>query len=68
MGRHDTTTLDKARDELMSHIVRCQVLDARHEDRMEWLSDTVDYMAGRYPRLGELELAQLCLKGPRGVG
>ena len=76
MGRHDATPLTRARDELMSHVVRCEVLDARHEDRFEWLDDTIDYMADRYPQLGELEIAQLELMGrqflrpviPHGAG
>ena len=59
MGRHKTTALDKARDELMSHIQRCEVLDAQMEHRFEWLDDTIDYMAGRYPQLSDLQLAQL---------
>ena len=63
MGRHDSTPLTKARDELMSHIQRCGVLDAEKEHRKEWLDDTIDYMAGRYTRLSELELAQLELMG-----
>jgi len=60
----------------MSHVVRCEVLEARSDDRFEWLDDTLDYMADRYPQLGELELAQLELMGrqflrpviPHGVG
>lgn len=63
MGKYDPTTLTKARDELMSHIVRCGALDASDQDRMEWLDETIDYMADRYPRLSELELAQLELMG-----
>lgn len=63
MGRHDSTPLTKARDELMSHIQRCGVLDAGMDDRQEWLDDTMDYMAGRYTRLNELELAKLELMG-----
>lgn len=59
MGRHDATALTKARDELMSHIVRCEVLDAIPEHRFEWLGETMDYMAGRYPQLSDLELARL---------
>ena len=59
MGRHKTTPLDKARDELMSHIVRCEVLDAVEDHRWEWLEETMDYMAGRYPQLSDLQLAHL---------
>lgn len=76
MGRHDTTALDRARDELMSHVVRCEVLDAEHDDRREWLSDTMDYMAERYPQLTDLHITQLEMIGrqfikpaiPHGAG
>ena len=47
----------------MSHVIRCEVLDARRADRLEWLDDTMDYMADRYPQLSDLELAQLELIG-----
>ncbi len=56
---HRTTDLDKARDELMSHIVRCEVLEAVMEHRLEWLDDTMEYMADRWPSLSPLQLAQL---------
>ncbi|MDT8368328.1 MAG: hypothetical protein RQ745_03915 [Longimicrobiales bacterium] len=59
MGRHDATLFTKARDELMSHTIRCDVLEAHLDDRMSWLSDTLDYMAGRYPQLSDLELSRL---------
>jgi hypothetical protein len=76
VGRHDATPLTRARDELMSHVIRCEVLEARREDRFEWLDDTIDYMADRYPQLSDLEIAQLELIGrqflrpviPHGVG
>jgi hypothetical protein len=47
----------------MSHVIRCDVLEARHADRFEWLDDTMDYMADRYPQLSELQLTQLELIG-----
>lgn len=59
MGRHDTTPLTKARDEMMSHVVRCNVLQAEMDERLEWLDDTIDYMAERYPMLSDLQLALL---------
>ena len=68
MGRkHNKTTLDHARDELMSHVVRCNVLQARMEDRLEWLDETMDYMAERYPSLNEMALAQLEMIGRQFV-
>ena len=64
MGKsHQKTDLDKARDELMSHVVRCEVLDAAMEHRLEWLEDTMDFMAERYPQLSDLQLAQLEMMG-----
>ncbi len=76
MGKHDHTTLDRARDELMSHVIRCEVLEAEHDHRREWLDETMDYMAERYPDLSELQLAQLEMIGrqfikppiPHGAG
>ncbi len=59
MGRRKTTVLEIARDELMSHVQRCGVLDAEMEHRVEWLDETMDYMAGRYPMLSDLQLVQL---------
>jgi len=58
-SKHQTTLIDRARDELFSHVIRCDVLEAHMDDRTEWLADTMDFMAHRYPQLGELELAQL---------
>ncbi len=75
-NRHKTTDLDRARDELMSHVVRCEVLEATMEHRVEWLNDTLDFMAERYPQLGDLQMAQLEMMGrqfikpaiPHGAG
>lgn len=64
-SKHETTLLDRARDELFSHVIRCEVLEAHVDDRTEWLADTMDFMAHRYPQLGELELAQLEVLGKR---
>ncbi len=64
MGKnHETTRLDHARDELMSHVVRCEVLNARMDDRHAWLDDTMEYMRQRYPFLNEMELARLEVMG-----
>jgi len=60
---HRKTTLDRARDELMSHAVRCNVLDARMADRTVWLDETMDYMGKRYPELSQLEFVQLEMIG-----
>jgi hypothetical protein len=51
--------LDQARDELFSHINRCGVLHASPEDQKIWMGETVDYLAERYPDLGDAELDAL---------
>ena len=66
-SKHKTTLLDRARDELFSHVIRCEVLEAHMDDRKDWLADTMDFMAHRYPQLGELELAQLEVLGQRFI-
>ena len=65
MGRHTHTDLDAARDELMSHVHRCGVLQATPEQQQEWLHDTMGYMADRYPALTPDELAELQAIGER---
>ena len=62
MGRHDSR-IDNARDELMSHIVRCQVLQAELDERMTWLDETMDYIADRYNHLSDMELAKVEIMG-----
>lgn len=52
-------TFDRARDELFSHIHRCEVIGATEEQQVEWMDDTIQYMAERYPDLNDRELQQL---------
>lgn len=59
------TDLEIARDELMSHIHRCNVLKATPEQQQEWLADTADYMAERFPNLSKEELGELQKIGER---
>lgn len=61
MSRHAprTSLFDRARDELFSHIHRCGVLEATEEQQREWMDDTIEYMAERYPELSPEETAQL---------
>jgi hypothetical protein len=66
-NKHQTTPLDRARDELFSHVIRCNVLEATMQDREEWLVETMDYMAGRHPHLTGIELAQLEVLGGRFI-
>jgi hypothetical protein len=61
------TVLEKARDELFSHILRCEVLGAQDEHQREWFDDTMEYMAERYPGLSDEQLAELRQLGERYV-
>lgn len=63
--KHETTTFDRARDELFSHIHRCGVIGATPEQQQEWMRDTMDYLAERYPDLAPQDLEQLGVLGLR---
>ena len=65
MGKHERTTLDKARDELFSHINRCGVLEATEDQQKEWMDDTLQFIEERYPDLNATELKQLEQLGMR---
>lgn len=62
-GRKDV--LERARDELFSHIHRCGVLDALQEHQIEWMDETVEYLSERYPDLNRDELGELRTIGLR---
>lgn len=51
--------IERARDELFSHIHRCGVLKAAPADQDSWMTETMEYLAERYPDLGEKELFHL---------
>lgn len=59
------TAMEKARDELFSHINRCGVLKATADDQRHWLDETVEYLGERYPDLSEVELKELFQVGIR---
>lgn len=59
------TTLDQARDELFSHVLRCGVLEAAPEHQKEWMDDTMQYLADRYPDMTPDELAKVRVLGER---
>lgn len=59
MSKHERTALDRARDELFSHINRCGVLEASDEQQKEWMDDTLKFLEERYPDLSGNELKQL---------
>ena len=50
---------------MFSHIQRCGVLQAQAADQHEWLKDTMDYLADRYPDLTDGQLATVELMGRR---
>ena len=51
--------IERARDELFSHIHRCGVLNAEAADQDVWMTETVEYLAERYPDLAVSDLAKL---------
>jgi hypothetical protein len=51
--------LDRARDELFSHINRCGVLAAAEDDQRIWMDETIDYIGERYPDLTDPDLKGL---------
>jgi hypothetical protein len=57
--------LNRARDELFSHINRCGVLQAEEEDQRHWMDETIDYLAERYPDLSDGDLQDLYSVGIR---
>ncbi|HVA57994.1 MAG: hypothetical protein WBQ26_15725 [Gemmatimonadaceae bacterium] len=56
---------EEARDELFQHIIRCGVIGSAPEHRQEWFSETMKYMADRYPELAEADVEQLKTLGER---
>lgn len=64
-GKYEPTDLERARDELFSHIQRCHVLDATSDQQEEWLDETVEYLAERYPALDRKGLSKLRKLGER---
>lgn len=59
MGGGKKELLDQARDELFSHINRCNVLEADAEDQGQWMDETIEYLGERYPDLSDEELHAL---------
>ncbi len=57
--------LDRARDELFSHINRCGVLKASAEDQSQWMDETLQYVGERYPDLKDSDLVDLHAVGMR---
>ena len=59
------TTMEQARDELFSHILRCGVLEAADEHKKDWFDDAMEYLAERYETLTAAELGELRTLGER---
>ncbi len=57
--------LDRARDELFSHINRCGVIQATEDDQRDWMNETIEYMGERYPDLSADDLQGLSDVGMR---
>jgi hypothetical protein len=53
------TPYDRARNELFSAIRQCGVIGAHEEDQLEWMAETVAFLAERYPELTPAEKEQL---------
>ena len=51
--------MDRARDELFSHINRCGVLKAAEDDQKHWMDETIEYLGERYPDLADADLGKL---------
>jgi hypothetical protein len=64
-GGYVPNSIDRARDELFSHIRRCGVLEAEDDQRSEWFDDTIEYLGERYPELTPDELVALRAIGER---
>ena len=59
MQRRSDTPLDRARDELFSHIHQCGVLEATDDQKVEWMDETIEFMGERYPALTKRDLKEL---------
>ena len=59
------STQDQARDEFFSHILRCGVIEADADQQKEWMDDTMQYIAERYPELSDEQLTQVRVLGER---
>ena len=57
--------MDDAKDELFAHMQRCKVIGATQEDVREWMYETRQFLADRYPQLTEAQLASLEMMGRR---
>jgi hypothetical protein len=61
----NASPFDKARDELLSHILHCGVLQAEPQHQKDWFDDTMEYMAERYATLSDDQLDTIRTLGER---
>lgn len=65
MSQSGSKDVERARDELFSHIHRCGVLKALPEHQVEWMDETIEYISERYPELSRDALGELRTMGLR---
>lgn len=65
MSQSGGKDVERARDELFSHIHRCGVLKALPEHQVEWMDETIEYISERYPELSRDALGELRTMGLR---
>lgn len=61
----ETSTLDRARNELFSAIRQCGVIDAAPDEQSEWMAETVSFLKKRHPELSAQDLKDLEATGIR---
>ena len=59
------TPFEQARDEMFQQIIQCGVLQSAPEHQIEWLDETLAYLADRYHELQARDLAELKTLGTR---
>jgi hypothetical protein len=59
------TPFETARDEMFQQIIQCGVLQASPEHQIEWLDETMQYLAERYHELTPAEMTDLKTLGVR---
>ena len=61
------TPFEQARDEMFQHVMRCGVVGAEAEHQNGWFTDTMSYLADRYPELTPAQIGELRAMGERFV-
>jgi hypothetical protein len=63
----EPTPFEQARDEMFQHIMRCGVIGSAPEHQAEWFTETMAYLAERFPELDTEEVGNLRTLGERFV-